>query len=113
MPSPPPPDAPSLPPRPDAPSRPPPANECPIITLLGRGAAPERNEVLIGSVWIDPGAEAFDPEDGNLTAAIERDASQLDTSVPGVYRVSYEVQDSDGCVTRALRFVRVIALVAN
>ena len=58
-------------------------------------------------------AEAFDPEDGNLTAAIERDASQLDTSVPGVYRISYEVQDSDGCVTRALRFVRVIALVAT
>ena len=88
-------------------------NVCPTLTLLGRGPGPQRNEVLVNSVWVDPGATAEDPEDGDLTDDISRDASSLDTTVPGVYRVTYSVTDSAGCVARAIRYVRVIALVAT
>ena len=88
-------------------------NACPTITLLGRGSSPERNEVLVGSVWVDPGAAASDPEDGDLTDTIVRDASDLDTATPGVYLIRYSVEDADGCVSRATRYVRVIALVAT
>ena len=64
-------------------------------------------------MWVDPGATAIDAEDGDLTDEIVRDASQLDTATPGVYRVTYSVTDSAGCETRAVRYVRVIALVAT
>ena len=64
-------------------------------------------------MWVDPGATAKDAEDGDLTDKIVRDASQLDTATPGVYRVAYSVVDSAGCETRAVRYVRVIALVAT
>ena len=64
-------------------------------------------------MWVDPGATATDAEDGDLTDKIVRDASQLDTATPGVYRVAYSVVDSAGCETRAVRYVRVIALVAT
>jgi len=69
--------------------------------------------VAVGTVWVDHGATAFDPEDGNLTDRVERDASELDTNVPGVYRVTYRVRDSAGCESVAARFVRVVALVAT
>ena len=110
--SPPPPEAPlelspPLPPSPTAP------NACPSISLLGFGFGPERNEVAVGTVWIDHGATAFDPEDGDLTDNVERDTSELDTNVPGVYRVTYRVRDSAGCEAVAVRFVRVVALIAT
>ena len=88
-------------------------NACPTLNLLGRGSTPERNEVLVGSIWVDPGATARDPEDGDLTDLIVRDASDLDTATPGVYLIRYSVEDADGCVSRATRYVRVIALVAT
>ena len=53
------------------------------------------------------------PRTGILTDRIERDASELDTNVPGVYRVTYRVRDSAGCESVATRFVRVVALVAT
>jgi hypothetical protein len=81
--------------------------------LLGHGSGPARNEALINSVWVDPGAVADDPEDGDLTNDIVRNASALDTTTPGVYRVTYAVIDSAGCEARAIRYVRVVALVAT
>ena len=111
-PAPPPPDAP-LAPSPPPPPSPAPPNACPSISLLGFGSGPERNEVAVGTVWIDHGAIAYDPEDGDLTDRVERDASELDTNVPGVYRVTYRARDSAGCEAVAVRFVRVVALVAT
>lgn len=88
-------------------------NVCPTVKLRGRGPGPERNEVLINTVWIDPGATAADPEDGDLTDEIFRDASAVDTKKPGVYRVTYSVTDAAGCSAQAIRYVRVIALIAT
>ena len=67
----------------------------------------------MGTVWVDPGVVSFDPEDGDLTDKIERDTSELNTNVPGVYRVTYTVTDAAGCEITAARFIRVVALVAT
>lgn len=64
-------------------------------------------------MWVDPGATAFDVEDGDITESIRRDASELDTTKPGVYRVTYSVVDAKGCVAQAVRYVRVIAIVVT
>ena len=126
-PSPPPPDAPSPPPPSPPPSPPPPraqmppppvpaaapVNACPTLALNGVGSGPTRNELGVGTVWVDPGASAFDVEDGDLSDVIVRDTSELNTNVPGVYRVTYRVSDAAGCSVTAARFVRVVALVAT
>jgi len=70
-----------------------------------------QNEILLNSVYIDPGATAMDDVDGDISDAVVVDTSALDTSEVGVYRIEYRVRDSAGCEVRADRFVRVIALV--
>jgi len=70
-----------------------------------------QNEILLNSVYIDPGATAMDDVDGDISDAVVVDTSALDTSEVGVYRIEYRVRDSAGCEIRAERFVRVIALV--
>ena len=99
-------------PRPPVPAAPP-VNACPTLALNGVGSGPTRNELGVGTVWVDPGASAFDVEDGDLSDFIVRDTSELNTNVPGVYRVTYRVSDAAGCSVTAARFVRVVALVAT
>jgi N-acyl-D-amino-acid deacylase len=53
------------------------------------------------------GATAVDDRDGDLTNAIYIDASQVDTSIPGTYSVTYSVTDSDGKTGTATRTVMV------
>ena len=62
-------------------------------------------------MYVDLGATAFDAEDGDLSVNITTNLGGLDTTAPGVYRVTYTAMDSDGCVAVAVRYVRVIALV--
>ena len=85
-PSPPPPGAPLARSPPSKARRPP---RCPRFRCLE--IRPERNEVAVGTVWVDHGATAFDPEDGDLTDRIERDASERHQR--GV-RVTYRVHDA-------------------
>lgn len=62
----------------------------------------------IGEEYVDAGATANDPQDGDLSAQIETD-NQVDTAVAGDYLVRYSVTDSDGLVAfDATRVVRVV-----
>lgn len=63
----------------------------PVISLLGN-AAPT---VECGAVYTDPGATAQDVGDGNINAEIVVTGS-VDTSEPGVYTLTYSVEDSSG-----------------
>lgn len=74
----------------------------PKITLLG--ADPISLE--IGDDFIDPGAEAYDNLDGNLTSSIISE-TDLDVLAVGAYTVTYTVIDSDGNLGTALRSVTV------
>ena len=70
-----------------------------------------QNEVLLNSLYVDPGAKAMDDRDGDISDSIEVDVTEVDTSRVGTYRVTYRVRDSGGCEVTAERLVRVFALV--
>ena len=74
----------------------------PVITLSGQ----RELFVSLGGTLKDPGATAQDDADGDLTAAIRR-AGTVDTSVPGVYTLTYTVSDKAGNTASATRQVSV------
>lgn len=77
----------------------------PVITLIGATSL----ELLQNSTFSDPGATAFDVEDGNLTSSIVT-ISSVNTANIGTYIVRYDVTDSDGnAAIPVLRTVDVIA----
>ncbi|PQJ15214.1 immunoglobulin-like domain-containing protein [Aureicoccus marinus] len=67
------------------------SNGIPVISLYGSPAI----QLEIGDNFEDPGASAFDPEDGNISSQIEVSGS-VDTSQEGEYTLRYNVTDSDG-----------------
>jgi uncharacterized repeat protein (TIGR01451 family) len=80
------------------------ANHPPVITLLGANPA----TVNVGETYLDPGATAFDQEDGDITNKIVA-SSTVNTAVVGSYTVTYNVKDSQGlAATPVTRTVNVI-----
>lgn len=63
----------------------------PVITING----PDTMLVCLDSMYIDPGATAFDNFDGNITSRMVV-TSNVNTSIAGVYFVNYNVIDSTG-----------------
>lgn len=80
----------------------------PEITLIGGDVI----FVEINESFTDPGATAFDQEDGDLSANIDI-ISNVDTSSLGNYEVLYSVTDSDGQTEEAAREVVVITSSAS
>ena len=77
----------------------------PEIRLIG----PERITVKVGSTYRDWGATATDDRDGVITDRIETPTDFIDTSTPGTYTVTYNVEDAAGNeATPITRTVRVI-----
>ena len=68
-----------------------PINHRPVITLIGANPA----TINVGENYIDPGATAFDIEDGDITSDIIA-SSTVNTAVAGTYTVTYNVSDSQG-----------------
>jgi hypothetical protein len=79
-------------------------NKLPVITLNGKG----RVSATQNSVYTDLGATASDVEDGNLTSRIVA-TNDVNTKVPGTYKVTYSVTDSSGATVIKIRTVIVIA----
>jgi len=73
----------------------------PEITVLGSN--PRHLTINDAYVPVDPGAEAWDAEDGNLTSLIDFNASNVDMSTAGTYAAIYSVTDSDGNTATAYR----------
>jgi hypothetical protein len=74
----------------------------PIITLMG-------NDTILlpkGTVYTEPGATAFDNEDGDLTGAIQITGT-VDTSIPGTYIITYTVTDASGNTATTTRTIIV------
>ena len=64
----------------------------PVITLTGNNP----QVIEAGTQYVELGATATDNRDGDLSTAIVIDATQVNTSVPGTYTVTYNVSDSAG-----------------
>ncbi|MEM9998238.1 MAG: immunoglobulin-like domain-containing protein, partial [Bacteroidota bacterium] len=75
----------------------------PVITLLGDNPL----ALAFGTAYVEPGATAQDDTDGDLTAAIEIDAMEVDALVAGTYTVRYSVTDGAGNEASAARTVTV------
>jgi hypothetical protein len=74
----------------------------PGLYLLGANPL----ELELASVFSDPGAEAFDYEDGDLSARVTTTGS-VDTSAVGEYTLTYLVSDTDGKRSSATRTVLI------
>lgn len=87
-------------------------NTRPVITLKG----PNPDVVYIGTSYIDPGATAFDKEDGDITSKIVV-TGNLNTNTLGTYTLSYNVKDSKGLsateVTRTVKVVKAPEEIKN
>ena len=77
--------------------------EPPVITILGDNPA----TVNVGATYTDAGATAWDNVDGDLTAEIIVSGS-VDTSVEGVYFITYSVTDNAGNTATKVRTVNVL-----
>ncbi len=79
-------------------------NHAPVITLIGSNPA----TINVGENFIDPGASAFDKEDGDITSSIVA-SSTVNKDVPGTYKITYNVTDSSGLkaapVTRTVNVI--------
>ena len=78
------------------------AETAPEITLLG--ANPQT--ISIGSLYSDPGATAYDPNDGDLSDQISVNIS-VDTTKLGTGTVTYSVTDTSGLTTVVTRNVTI------
>lgn len=76
-------------------------NKAPQITLFGD----KKVTLIVGDVFVDAGASASDPEDGNLTVTT---ISDLNTSKEGSYQIRYSATDSAGDSAEVLRDVAVL-----
>jgi hypothetical protein len=61
------------------------------VQLLGDATV----SVVVGGTYADAGAQASDPQDGDVTARIDV-ANPVDVAVIGTYTVRYEVTDLSG-----------------
>ena len=75
----------------------------PLITLQGDNPM----TIEIGSNYIELGAIASDPEDGDLTSSISTSGA-VNTDVVGTYQIQYSVTDSEGNTTFLNRTVQVV-----
>ncbi len=80
-----------------------PGNTPPVITLLGL----THFTINLNEVFVDPGATAFDKEDGDLTSQITVTGT-VNTSVVGTSTLQYRVVDSGGLVASKIRTVYVL-----
>jgi hypothetical protein len=78
-------------------------NNAPTIAIEGAATM----TLNVGEAWNDPGAQAVDREDGNLTASVFV-INRVDSSTPGSYTVEYRVTDSSGLTSIVTRTVVVI-----
>ncbi len=80
-------------------------NAVPILTLVG----PNIITVFKNSIYTDPGATAYDDNDGNITNDIIV-TNNVDTSVIGDYNISFSVSNTNGNTDVKNRSIHVVEL---
>lgn len=78
-------------------------NHAPVITLYGGNHV----DVYLNENYSDPGYDATDAEDGDLSKEVQVSGS-VDTATEGNYTITYRVTDSYGTTSVKERIVRVI-----
>ncbi|MBO6517784.1 MAG: DUF5011 domain-containing protein [Bacteroidia bacterium] len=81
-------------------------NTIPYITLIGNDTI----KVEVDSPYVDPGAIAMDPTEGNISWRLDT-TSDVDANAPGIYYVTYRVSDASGNMAPPAR--RVVYVVVD
>ena len=63
---------------------------------------------LQGVAWVDPGVEAHDVRDGNLTSSVSVSGT-VDVNTTGTYTLTYTVSDAAGNNASLTRTVNIVA----
>ncbi len=78
--------------------------DAPLITVYGNNPA----LVMLGEAFVDPGANAFDVCDGDLTQQLQVN-NPVDVGVSGQYTITYDVEDAAGnAAEQGFRIVNVV-----
>jgi len=72
----------------------------PVITLKGSSDT----AIALNSTWTDPGATAFDDEDGNVPVSA---SGVVNKDLVGTYTITYQASDAAGNISIKTRTVRV------
>ncbi|KKW20132.1 MAG: hypothetical protein UY63_C0001G0037 [Parcubacteria group bacterium GW2011_GWA2_51_10] len=64
----------------------------PVINLTGETTI----DLIVGAEFSDPGFEAIDDVDGDISANVAKGGDTVDTATPGTYVITYNVSDSAG-----------------
>jgi hypothetical protein len=76
----------------------------PVITLTGNATV----TIEVGKTYTDQGTTALDNFDGDITSSIV-EVSTVETSIVGVYTVTYNVTDANG--NSAVEVTRTVSIV--
>jgi|GEM_PF-1832213 len=76
----------------------------PVLTIQGDNPL----VIEVGDPYVEQGATATDPEDGDISAQIQIDSSSVNTNKLGLYTVTYSVTDSGSNTVEAERAVSVV-----
>ena len=74
----------------------------PVIALIGNGTI----NLDVGALYNEQGATAIDNIDGDITSSIVIGGDAVNTSIAGVYNVTYNV--SDAAVNAAITIIRIV-----
>lgn len=77
--------------------------EAPHISLMGQ----EVMTLYLNETYIEPGYQAMDNCDGDISNKVHI-SGKVNTTVKGVYELTYQVADSSGHMTEATRIIKVI-----
>jgi len=80
----------------------------PEFVMTGENNVTHLQNHLQNTVWLDPGVEAHDLRDGNITADITVSGS-VDVNTTGTYTLTYTVSDAAGNQASINRTVNVVA----
>lgn len=75
----------------------------PKLTLKGNNIV----QIKIGETFVDPGYEAYDEVDGNITSKVKIE-NMIDYNTPGSYEILYTITNSNNKKAQVKRFVNII-----
>lgn len=80
-------------------------NTAPVIELMGEPVI----TIPVNTSFVDPGVQATDAEDGDITSAVYSNSMQVNTSQPGQYEITYRVTDSGDMAAQPVKRVVIVS----